>query len=204
MILSKRGIKRLGELPCFSFKFCIHVIFNKKYCVDGAVFDLYGTKDEEFHEKKKAEIIEYHKGFLSELVLFNGEYFEMRDLSYFTKEGKDTTVPYEKVCELFNRVKHKNLPTVSVASVKGDTKRVSMILARWNDVKAKYALKTDREILIVFAQLFQYCGKSKFLSNQEDFWNKVHFNWIFNKTNFEKILSGQYNDKPFEVEVKTL
>jgi len=100
------------------------------------------------------------------------------------KKGKKTAeeskkIEYETILKLF-RLNCDKLPKV----IKLTDERKKHITARINE----YGYESIEEVL-------KKAGKSEFLAGKNDRNWKADIDWIFNPTNFLKILEGKYNNK---------
>jgi uncharacterized protein YdaU (DUF1376 family) len=92
------------------------------------------------------------------------------------------TVPVQKIVELFNE-SFPELPKVKQLT----DKRKVMVRKRW--LENKNLQSEDR-----WKDLFDYIRKSDFLMGRTPSpWNGFCFDWLFNQTNFIKIIEGNYH-----------
>lgn len=113
------------------------------------------------------------------------------------KPKQEIACPYKKVVELYNRIL-VDLPSVKEIS---DERKQNM-RNRWNDaskrLKDKGKEPTEENLLDYFALFFNEVSKSSFLCGKVE--RRVgrpfmaNFDWIMKKSNFIKIIEGNYND----------
>lgn len=109
----------------------------------------------------------------------------------------EISCPYKKVVDLYNRIL-VDLPSVKEIS---DERKQNM-RNRWNDaskrIKAKGKEPTEENLLDYFALFFNSVSKSSFLCGKVERNTgrpfKAGFDWIMKKSNFIKIIEGNYND----------
>jgi len=109
--------------------------------------------------------------------------------------------PHEEIIDLYA----KALPMLAQPrkSLWRDGKNAPALKARWRWVltakhesgrRAGQRIATTRdEALVWFERFFEYVAKSDFLTGKTDW--ACNLGWLVNQSNFEKVLSGQYENK---------
>lgn len=200
--LSKRGFNAVKDKGCFAVSFSLQILFSKKLPIDDAVFAFFGKKegDDVWLKEKREYLVNYHKENLSDLFYFNGDYFEAKDPKFFSEDQKKRgDVPYEEILKLYNMLAPDSVPKVRVDDWDITMTRHRDLCSRWEWFKKEYKGASDQEVLCHVAEFFRYVFKSDFMCNKKKEGAKFNLMWYFNKTNFFKIISGQYHNdgKPF-------
>ena len=89
--------------------------------------------------------------------------------------------PYQAIQNMFNRI------CISYPRVRGiDGKRRQLVSGRW----------TSYPDLEVFRQVFENAESSSFMKGQGRNGWTADFDWMMKPSNFQKVLEGNYNDRP--------
>lgn len=98
-----------------------------------------------------------------------------------TEYQKVKQCPYQAIQNMFNRI------CVSYRKIKGiDGKRRQLVSGRW----------TSYPDLEVFRQVFENAENSLFMKGQGQNGWTADFDWMMKPSNFQKVLEGNYNDRP--------
>lgn len=111
----------------------------------------------------------------SETSLSDSEFLE--DMEY----AEVKQCPYQAIQNMFNRI------CISYPRVRGiDGKRRQLVSGRW----------TSYPDLEVFRQVFENAENSSFMKGQGRNGWTADFDWMMKPSNFQKVLEGNYNDRP--------
>lgn len=103
------------------------------------------------------------------------------DLFQVTEQYEVKQCPYQAIQNMFNRI------CVSYRKIKGiDGKRRQLVSGRW----------TSYPDLEVFRQVFENAENSSFMKGQGRNGWTADFDWMMKPSNFQKVLEGNYNDRP--------
>lgn len=98
-----------------------------------------------------------------------------------TEHAEVKQCPYQAIQNMFNRI------CVSYRKIKGiDGKRRQLVSGRW----------TSYPDLEVFHQVFENAESSSFMKGQGRNGWTADFDWMMKPSNFQKVLEGNYNDRP--------
>ena len=111
--------------------------------------------------------------------IYTHENVEQSSTSESVKNGKGIEINYQSLIDLFNKEFEGLLPKV-----------VKLTDSRKKAIKNRIAENSKEDVIKVFKNV----KSSDFLLGKGQKW-KCNFDFIFNSSNFVKILEGNYNDK---------
>ena len=109
--------------------------------------------------------------------IYTHENVEQSSTSESVKNGKGIEINYQSLIDLFNKEFEGLLPKV-----------VKLTDTRKKAIKNRIAENSKEDVIKVFKNV----KSSDFLLGKEKDW-ACNFDWIFNSSNFVKILEGNYN-----------
>ena len=113
------------------------------------------------------------------------------------------TVPFDKMIDLYE--KHlPELPAVrkslfsTGSNAKATKQRWDWVMNSKHEKGARVGQRlaeTEEQALDWFDKFFGFVSQSDFLTGRDKAWTGCNLGWLMNRSNFEKVLSGQYHKK---------